>query len=178
MIVGTSIVIALLAGMLPASIASQQIAKSIPAIHGTTLSGDQVDLPQTLKGRAGVLVLGFSQASRGQVTAWGKRLAGDYRDSGAVIYYEMPMLESVPRLLRGWVLKKIGESVPERAKARFLPVVDHEAAWKAVAGVRSADDAYVLVIDGDGNVMERLQGPASDELYARVKMKLEALGTR
>ena len=132
-------------------------------------------LPGAFFGKTGVLVVGFSQASRTEVTAWGKRLAGDYRDSSRVLYYEVPVLASVPRLLRGWVLKKVAAEVPDRARARFLPVYDHEPEWRAAAGYSKADDAYVLVVDGAGVVHFRLQGEAGDAAYAEVKKRIEAM---
>jgi hypothetical protein len=148
---------------------------TIPEVHGTVLTGEKVDLPDALKGKVGVLIVGFSQASREQVTAWGRRLAGDYRGSNAVLYFEMPVVESVPKLLRGWVMKKMGESVPDRAKGTFLPLVDHEKEWKAAVRYTQADDAYVLVVDGAGIVRARAEGTASDESYAAVKRTVEGL---
>jgi hypothetical protein len=153
-------------------------AGRIPAVHGTVLSGEQVDLPDALKGKVGVLVVGFSQASRGQVTDWGKRLATDYRGSESVVYYEMPVLAGVPRLLRGYVLKKISEDVPDRAKARFLPVYGQEAEWKAAAEFGKADVAYVLVVDGAGAVRWHGSGGADDALYAEVKRQVERAAGR
>ncbi len=141
----------------------------IPPVHGTVLTGQTVDLPAALKGKTGILVLGFSQASRDQVTEWGKRLAGDYRGSETVIYFEMPVLESVPRILRGFVTKKMGESVPDRAKNTFLPVLDHEADWKVATGFKKSDVAYVVVVDGAGVVHGRVSGPASDATFGEVK---------
>jgi hypothetical protein len=148
-------------------------AQQIPPVHATALSGDRIDLPEAFRGRAAVLVLGFSQASRDQVTAWGKRLAADYRESNSIVYFEMPILESVPRLLRGWVTKKMGESVPDRARATFLPVSDHEAEWKAAANFNKAGDAYVLVVDKTGAVRGRVEGAANDASYAEMKRLLE-----
>ena len=156
----------------------QAVGGHIPEVHGTALSGDKVDLPMALKGKEGVLVVGFSQASREQVRAWGKRLAEDYRESSKVIYYEMPQLAGVPRLVRGWVMKKISAEVPERAKARFLPMFDHEAEWRAVAGYGVADNAYVLVVDGDGVVRYRTEGAATDAAYGEVKRRVEGLGAK
>lgn len=147
----------------------------IPQVQGVALTGERVDLPVALKGKVGVLVLGFSQTSREEVTAWGKRLAGDYRDSGAVVYYEMPMLASVPRLLRGWVFKKVAAEVPEPAKGRFLPLYDHESEWRAAAGYSRAEDAYVLIVDGNGVVQFRVEGAASDAAYAEVKKRVEGM---
>jgi hypothetical protein len=151
----------------------QSAGPRIPALHGAVLTGETVDLPDALRGKVGVLVIGFSQSSRDQVTAWGKRLSLDYRDSGSVLYYEMPVLASVPKLIRGWVLGKIKGSVPPRAQSRFLPVVDHEGDWKAAAGFGAADDAYILVVDGNGVVRWKTEGGASDATYAEVKRHVE-----
>jgi hypothetical protein len=150
----------------------------IPVVHGTVLSGDAVDLPDALKGKVGVLVVGFSQASRGQVTDWGKRLAADYHGSQSVVYYEMPVLAGVPRLLRGYVLKKMSEDVPDRAKARFLPVYGQEAEWKAAAEFGKADVAYVLVVDETGAVRWHGSGGAEEALYAEVKRQVEQAAVR
>ena len=168
----TGLAAGLLVGMLAAG--STEPAR-IPKLHGKVLTGEAVDLPEALKGKAGVLVLGFSQASRGDVAAWGKRLAADYRDSNQVIYFEMPMLAGVPRVVRGWVTGKIKESVPARAQARFLPVNDHEREWRAAAGYTKADDAYVLVVDGGGVVRFRTEGAASDGVYAEVKKRVDGM---
>ena len=151
----------------------QSAGQRIPALHGVVLTGETVDLPDALKGKVGVLVVGFSQSSREQVTAWGKRLAGDYRDSNSILYYEMPVLASVPKLIRGWVLGKIKGSVPPRAQSRFLPVLDHEGEWKSVAGFGPADDAYILVVDGNGAVRWKTEGGASDASYAEVKRHVD-----
>ncbi len=150
----------------------------VPELHGTVLSGERVDLPGALEGKAGVLVVGFSQASRGEVTGWGKRLAGDYRDSTTVRYYELAMLTGVPRLLRGWVLKRVAAEVPERAKARFVPIYDHEGGWKSAAGYGRADDAYVLVVDSQGIVRWKYEGAAGDVQYGELKRQVEELQGR
>ena len=107
------------------------------------------------------------------MTGWGKRLAADYRGSSSVVYYEMPVLAGVPKLLRGYVVKKIAEDVPERAKPRFLPVYAQEAEWKAAAGYGEADVAYLLVVDGTGAVRWHGSGAASDALYDEVKRQVE-----
>ena len=144
----------------------------IPATQGTVLTGSQVALPQELTGKEGVLVVGFSQSAREEVTAWGKRLAAEYRDSPTVLYYEMPVLAGVPKLLRAWVLKKVAAGVPDRAKARCLPVFDHEADWKAASGFARDEDAYVLLVDGTGKVIWRTEGSADDERFAELKRHL------
>ncbi len=145
----------------------------VPALHGAVLTGAPADLPASLAGKRGVLVLGFSQASRDEVAAWGRRLAGDYRDSPAVVYYEMPVLAAVPKLLRGWVARKVSEGVPDRARSHCVLVMDHEADWKAAAGFTHDEDAYVLLVDSSGTVLWRTEGQADDTHYADLKRHLE-----
>ncbi len=145
---------------------------TVPELHGTVLSGAAVALPDSLRGKTAVLVVGFSQGSRAEVTDWGRRLAVDYRDSTTVAYYEMPVLAGVPKLLRGWVLKKVTEEVPDRAKSHCLPVMDHEAEWKAAVGFDRDEDAYVVVVDEGGRVIWRTTGAVSDAAFAEVKRHL------
>ena len=145
---------------------------TVPAVQGELLSGTKVNLLESLQGKSGVLVVGFSQGSREEVAAWGRRLAGDYRDSPNVVYYEMPVLAGVPKLLRGWVLKKVNEGVPDRAKGHCLPVMEHEAEWKQAAGFTRDEDAYVLVVDGAGKVTWRTEGAVDDARFAEVKRHL------
>ena len=147
----------------------------IPEIRGTTFSGEAVALPEALKGRVGVLVVGFSEASRKEAADWGHKLADDPGRPAEMAYYEMPVLASVPRLLRGWVLKKIKESVSEKGQAHFLPIVDHESEWRQVAGYSKADDAYLLVVDGNGVVRWRGEGALSDAAYAELKRQAIAV---
>lgn len=148
---------------------------TIPMVHTEALNGDPVDLPGSLKGRSAVLVVGFSQGSRSDVTAWGKRLSDDFQDSATVRYYELSMLGSVPKFLRGIVLRKIAADVPDRAKPHFLSVDEHEAAWRSVTGFHKSEDAYVLVVDGGGQVCWRAEGPATEAMYQQVKEHLLAI---
>ena len=169
----------LTASCLSASGATEQIpAARIPTLQGRTLAGADVHLPADLNTKAGVLVVGFSQASRSQVTAWGKRLAGDYLGSTTVAYYEMPVLESVPKLLRGFVVGRIKADVSERARPTFLPVLDHEADWKKATGFGNEDDAYILLVDGAGQVRWRTQGALTDTAYAELQTQLRTVQPR
>jgi ATP10 protein len=150
-------------------------ATRIPDVYGASLSNEAVNLPEALKGKVGVLVLGFSRSSGDANTRWGKRLAADYRESPTVVYYEMPVLEAVPRMVRGMVVRSIKSSVPVSEQARFVPILENEAAWKTVCHYGRPDDSYVLVVDGQGNVVWQTQGESTDTAYAALKEHVEAL---
>ncbi len=158
-----------------AATAGKPSLATIPTVHTEALNGDPVDLPASLKGKSAVLVVGFSQGSRADVTAWGKRLADDFQDSANVRYYELSMLGSVPKFLRGFVLRKIAADVPDRAKPHFLSIDEHEAEWRSVTGFHKPEDAYVLVVDGGGQVCWKGEGPATEAMYQQVKEQLQAI---
>ena len=147
----------------------------LPASHAHLLNGTAVEFPADLHGKSAVLVLGFSQGARDEVTAWARRLAPDLRDSPTATYYEMAELESVPRLLRGWVTKRIKSSVPDRAQSHFVTLTDHEQDWRDAANYSAPDAAYILLVDKRGEVRWRSSGAASDSAYAELTARLHTL---
>jgi hypothetical protein len=154
-------------------------AERIPEVHGTSFANQAVNLPAALQGKAaGVLVIGFSRGSREAVTGWATKIAADYRTSPVVAYYELPILAGVPGFVRGMVLRSIKSSTPERAQRRVVPVTSDEAGWKAVTHYGQADDAYLLVVDSQGNVVWQTQGQPTDAAYAALKQQVESLKTR
>jgi hypothetical protein len=144
-------------------------------VHTPAFDGSTVDLPGALQGRLGILVIGFSQNSRDQVTDWSKRLEADFRASSSVTYYQMTVLEDVPRPLRSFVAGKVRESIPDVARPRSIAIVEHEAEWKTLAGFGLPDNAYLLIVDEHGVVRARLQGPMTDKTYAQLRSQLESL---
>lgn len=136
--------------------------QSIPPIHAESLAGNTVILPADLHGHPAILILGLSRGSQDQVAAWGKRLATEYNDAATVQFYELAMLASVPRPIRGFVIRSMKKSVPSRAQPRFLPLTSDEAAWRTLARYNGGDDAAILLIDGHGTLLWQTHGPPTD----------------
>lgn len=149
-------------------------AAQIPAIHADTLAGEPVHLPADLHGKSAILVLGFGKDARTPIRDWGKRLATDYFTSPTVLYYEMPVLAGVPRLLRGLVLKQIAAEVSDRGKHHFLPITDNEPRWRALTHVTDPSQAYLLVVDSNGNVLWTTSGPLTTAAYTALQSHLPA----
>ena len=164
-----------LAWLIATYAAAQAQNAQIPTTHGTTFAGNQVTLPGDLHGRVGVLVIGFSKNSGDMCKGWGQRVAGSYGDARDVLYYQMPVLEGVPKLIRGMVVKGIRSGVPGAEEPHFLPMFSGEAEWRKVAHYANPDDAYVLVVDGDGRVRWQTSGKVTDAGFAALKEQVETL---
>jgi hypothetical protein len=146
----------------------------IPKTQGTALAGNQITLPDDVRGKVGVLVLGFSQKSGDVCKGWGQRLAENYHDSHEVTYYQMPVLESVPKLIRGMVVKSIKSGVPNAEQVHFLPTFSNEAAWRETVHYKNPDTAYIVVIDGEGQVHWQTSGQVTEAGFTALKQQVEA----
>ena len=145
----------------------------IPETHGTSLAGTAVALPEALKGKVGVLVMGFSHASQGEVASWGRLLDANYAKSDDVVYFELPMLAAAPKMLRGMILKMMASSVPGAEKPHFVPLLAGEPAWRAVAHYDKPDDAYVMLVDDEGLILWQTEGEATDAAWGELKRRLD-----
>jgi hypothetical protein len=154
---------------------AQTQSARIPATHGTSLAGTQVMLPDDLRGKAGVLVLGFSKSSGDVCKGWGQRLTASYRDSHDVTYYQLPVLASTPKLIRGVVVRSIKSGVPDAEQPHLLPIFTGEDEWRRLAKYANPDDAYVLVVDGEGRIQWQTSGKVSDVGFTALKQQVDAL---
>ena len=168
--------IVLVLALLTVGFATAEVQSArIPTTHGTSFAGTEVTLPDDFKGKVGVLVLGFSKSSGDVCKGWGHRLAESYRNSHEVMYYQVPVLESVPKLIRGMVLRSMKSGVPETEQAHFMPTFTDEAEWKKIVSYANADDAYVLVVDGYGKVRWQTSGKVTDAWFGALRDQVEAL---
>ena len=98
------------------------------------------------KGHATAIVIGFTHASQTQTQAWGNKLAGQ------MDYYSIAVIEDVPRLVRGMISSGMKSSTPKEQRERVLLVVKGETELKEAAGFERPDDAYIVLLDRDGQI--------------------------
>ncbi len=162
----------------PAPVAEPNLAARIPEVSTLSFSGDLVNLPSMLVGgKVAILILGFTKGARTQATLWGRRLPTDYLYSTDVLYFEMPVLESIPRVLRGAVLRAIKADVSLRSQSHFAPLTNDEKRWRSLVHFREPNDAYVLLVDSSGLVQAQLQGAPTDATYQELKRRVDQLRT-
>lgn len=153
-------------------------AQALPKTEEVTLAGDQVNLESALKGNAGILILGFSRKSGDQAKEWTKALLSEFSAEPSVAIFEMPILENMPRLVRGMAVRSMKNASSPTERQHFLPVFHNEMQWKQVAQFSEADDAYIVVLDREQKITWREHGPIDEkrktELVARIREILSA----
>jgi len=161
--------------LLGALAVAMALAQKIPEVHAPTLAGNAVNLPSDLHGKIGVLVLGFSKKSAAQCRGWFDPINRDFGGDARSVNYQMPVLQDVPGFVRGMLIRGMRNDLPVATRGRFIPLVQDEAAWKAVAQYGPEDDAYVLLVDETGQVKWRTHGAATAAAYAVFKTTLAAM---
>ena len=150
-------------------------AQQLPRLQEENLAGQQVVLPDAASGKVAVLIFGFSRASQTPTEAWAKRIGSDFGKSSGFELYQLPLLEEVPRIIRGMIASGMKKGVPENQRANFVPVMHSEAELKKLVGYKEADDAYLVVLDCYGKVAFQTHGATPDANYAQLRSKLENL---
>lgn len=169
--------LALLVFLALASMAWTQAAQPMPRIEGESFAGRKVVLPDAAKGKVTVLVFEFTKASKGPTSAWAERILAGFGNQPAFELYQLPVLEDVPRLIRGMVISSIKKGVKENLRDHFVTILQGESELEKLVGYKEPDDAYLVVLDPAGQIVQQLHGPLSDGAYAQLRSKIQAMLT-
>lgn len=167
--------VAVLIFLFVAALAVAQSHSALPPIEGQSLAGRKVVLPDAATGNIAVLIFGFTRASKTPTSDWAKKLRVDFPSQSALDVYQVPVLEDVPRLIRGMVISEIKKGVPENERHHFVIVVQSEAELKKFVGYKDPDDAYLVLLDRKGNVVKQLHGRPASDSYEPLKQALSSL---
>ena len=157
-----------------ASLAVAQSASQAPKIEGENLAGQKVTLPEAALGKVAVLIFGFSRASKGPTSAWTKRISADYASQPMFAFYQLPVLEDVPRFVRGMVISSMRKDVSADMRDHFIPILKGEAELKKLVGYGEPDDAYLVVLDRAGKVVGQRHGQFTDTSYSQLRAEVDS----
>jgi hypothetical protein len=140
-------------------------ADAFPHLNGQTFGERAVTIPDAFKGKPAILVITFTRAAQDQARGWTDKLK---KESTNIATYQVLELEDVPRLVRGFVRGSIRRSIPKESQDNFILLFEGEDALKKTVGFQNDGEAYVLLLDANGNVQWQEHGAVDEK-------KLEAL---
>jgi hypothetical protein len=155
--------------------AGSESSEMMPKVEGESLSGQKVRLPEAASGKVAVLVFGFTKTSKVATSAWAKKLSADFSNRAEFALYQLPVLEDVPRLVRGMVISSMRKGVPEKARDHFVPILSGEAELKKLVSYKESDDAYLVVLDRTGTIVQQTHGQLSAASYSPLRGEVDSL---
>lgn len=147
----------------------------MPTIEGLSFADQKVVLPDAARGKVAVLIFGFTKASKDPTGAWANRVHSEFGTRSGFELYQLPVLEDVPRFVRGVVISGIRKGVRANMRTNFVPILQHERELKQFVNYKEPDDAYLVVLDPGGQVILQKHGPFNDPAYAQFRSEIQAL---
>lgn len=137
------------------------VAQSMPATAGETLSGKHIRPSDVVKGRAAILIAGFSHDGGMRCGAWMKAVEGDPALKDATVL-ELAMLEKAPGILRGMIKSGMRKGLSAPEQDRIVVITQDQAKWEKLFAVGDDKDPYALLLNAKGEVVWRGHGQAAD----------------
>lgn len=155
--------------------ATAQDADRLPTVEGDSLAGQRIVLPDAAAGKISVLVFGFTKASKEPTTAWANKILKDFAARPDFLVYQLPVLEDVPRFIRGMVIGGMKKGVAEDKRAHFVPIPQKESELKKFVHYKEPDNAYVVVLSRSGETLLMTHdGGPGEASYERVRNTIDA----
>jgi hypothetical protein len=137
-------------GHLPASFAAKRLDQQPMAIPG------ELPAERTLA------LVAYTKAQRDEIDSWirGLRLDTD----SAIPWFRMPVLEDPgTAAAREQIESKMLAHHAGADRSRYIPMFTNREAFARAAGLSSTDHAAVLVLNRDGKVLARAEGPFDED---------------
>ena len=128
------------------------ISQSMPATAGETLSGKHIVLADAVRGHSAVLVAGFSHEGGTQTGDWMKAIHADSALSG-VDAYQVAMLGGAPSFIRGTIKSGMRKGLSNAQQDWVIVITQDQDQWKKYFDVSDDKVPYVMLLDGQGNVL-------------------------
>jgi hypothetical protein len=126
------------------------VARPFPALRAEFLNGRTAVLPEAGAGKLSLLLLGFSYDPRWAVEAWAEHFRHEFGSDERVTFFEIPIIGGISK--------------------------HHDSdRWNKRVQFRDPKAAYLVLLDGKGEVAWRHNGAFDDAAYRELASKMTEL---
>jgi hypothetical protein len=131
-----------------------RVGDRLPMLNGQFLSGRDAELPRASSGKVALVAMGFTYQSRFPVEAWGRWYRATIGSRTDVTFFEVPMIGGLSTLGRWFIDRGMRSGTPAELHEQVMTVYGGTGDWKRRLSYspEHEDDAYLIVLDGDGIV--------------------------
>ena len=146
-----------------------------PRVEGVNLEGRRFVLPADLDGHLNVVVIAFRREQQRDVDGWMPFLAQLAAERSELRVYELPMLGRLYRPMRPFIDGGMRRGIPDAAvRAATVTLYVDKSAVRRALRLDGENSIYVLLIDRDGRVYWRADGPFDAHLAKGLQQALDA----
>lgn len=162
---------------LSSAVSELAVGGRLPELRGEYLSGRKAILPKDASGRVALLLFGFTYQSRFAVESWTPRFRKEFGKNAQVTFYEIPMIEGMARLGKWFIDSGMRRGTPKADHENVITVYGGTESWKQRLGVKAETDAYLVLLDQNGNVVWRDAGPFEEAQYQALAEQVRKLAS-
>jgi hypothetical protein len=145
-----------------------------PTVRGSNLSGDEFTLPTDIEAEYAVAMIAFKQQQQFDINTWlpvASELADKYSD---LVYYEFPTIDRLNPAARAFIDGGMRGGIPDPvARATTITLYLDKSAFKQALEIEAEDSIVVLLINREGQVFWRADGPATEAAVEELKSNLD-----
>ena len=131
----------------------------MPAVSGSNLQRERLNLPEDLEGEWNLVLIAFQQWHQRQVDTWIPFVRRMEETYPAVRYYELPTIQRLNALARTFINEGMRAGIPDPvARERTITLYVDKGAFRAALDLPDEDNIYVLLLDRQGRVLWRAEG--------------------
>ena len=145
-----------------------------PKLHGQTLDGKTIVLPDAALGKVTLLVVGASKKGGEGTGPWKDHFVADFGSNPYATYYVAALLQSVPSPFRGVIRSGMRSGTPDAARSHVLTSASDEGAWKQYLDMSNDSLPSILLLDESGHLRWSYNGILDTEHYQALKIATAA----
>lgn len=146
-----------------------------PPVQGSNLEHRQFHLPGDFEGERNLVLIAFQREQQFEVDTWSepiKRLMERYPE---LRFYELPTIKRGNPVFRFWLDSAMRAGIPDRtARAQTITLYLDKEAFRSALDLPSEEMIYALLVDRQGRVLWRAEGPFSEEKGRELEQFLRA----
>ena len=138
-----------------------------PHVSGTNLERKQRSLPQDLEGQVNLLFVTFRQWHQREVNTWVPTARLLEANHTGIRYYELPIIRSQSLSAQAFINSGMRAGIPDRlARERTITLYLDKASFRQALDMPDEEHIYVLLLDGDGQIVWRERGAMTSDKKA------------
>lgn len=147
-----------------------------PKVRGSNLAGQEFILPTDIKAEFAVVMIAFQQYQQVEINTWipVARELSDQADN--LVYYEFPTIDRLNPAARAFIDGGMRAGIPDPiARATTITLYLDKSSFREVLEIPDEEDVVVMLINRQGDIFWRTEGPATPEGIQGLETAVQSL---
>lgn len=156
---------------------STEASPRFPSLEARNLNGKRVYLPAGFGGARNVVLIAFRRWHQAMVDSWFPYLDQLMSNHPDLRAYELPLISNLYSVARPFIDGGMAAAIPDpRVRERTLTVYTDVGRVAAALGIRNQTTITVLLVDWEGRIFWRGEGPYAPQRAVGLERALAAEG--